>query len=199
MADLRGRLLLLREATGESQAELGRTLGAGQQTVWGWENGRVQPNWRMLVALADHYGVSVDYLVGRTDDPAPPRQAASRPPSLARWLREALVARRLTLAALAEAAAVPLAVLIEIQEGTASGVPPAHLRALARYIGAEEDDVLKMARQPQAPAANADTTGRVAASSLEGLTEHERRQVEDVIRGIRERRRELGDPEPGEP
>ena len=32
-----------------------------------WEKGRSEPDVSSLVALADFFGVSVDYLVGRTD------------------------------------------------------------------------------------------------------------------------------------
>lgn len=187
VAALQTRLRLLRTATGETQTALGQALGVGQRTVWGWESGRVKPDWEMLAALGDHFEVSVDYLIGRTDDPAPPRPASS--PPLARWLRERLVERRTSVRALADATQVPLPVLLQIQEGTADEVAPQHLRALARHLGAAEEEVLAMAPGLHVSDANADPLSRVAAAAAEGLTDEERRQVEALIRRMRGRSR----------
>jgi hypothetical protein len=126
----------------------------------------------------------VDYLIGRTDDPAPPRPARAAP-GLARWLRERLVERRMALRALADAAGVPLAVLLEIQEGTAAEVAPTHLRAMARHFGAREEDVLAMAPRVHERAANPDATGGGAAAAAGDLTDEERRRVEALLREMR--------------
>ena len=185
MAALQTRLRLLRTATGETQTLLGQALGVGQRTVWGWESGRVKPDWEMLAGLADHFQVSVDYLVGRTDDPTPPRPGGTT--GLTRWLRERLIERRMSLRALADATAVPLAVLLQIQEGTAAEVAPAHLGALARHLGADEAEVLALAPGLQGRVVNADARDGVAAASAADLTDDERRQVEAFLRRIRGR------------
>ncbi len=199
MADLLARLRMLRQATGETQTELGQAVGVGQQTVWGWESGRVKPDWQMLGALADHFQVSVDYLIGRTDDPMPPRPASAGVLDLTRWLRESLMARRVPLRAVADGTHVPLAVLLGIHEGTATDVSPIHVRALARYFGLSEEDALRMAPRLQNAGVNDDiVSAGIAADTARDLTDEERRQVEEVIRRIRQRRREGSDGADGE-
>ena len=190
MADLLARLRMLRQATGETQAELGTAVGVGQQTIWGWESGRVKPDWQMLGALADHFQVSVDYLIGRTDDPKPPRPAASDAPNLTRWLRESVLAKRVSLRDVSQGARVPMAVLLEIHEGSATDVSPVHLRALARHFDVAEADVLRMVPPGQSPGVNDDIlSAGIAADTARDLTDEERRQVEEVIRRIRRERR----------
>ena len=39
-----------------------------------YEYGKVVPSATILIALADYFDVSLDYLVGRSDDPTPPGQ-----------------------------------------------------------------------------------------------------------------------------
>ncbi len=63
------RLKSLREAAGLSQAKLATKLGVSQSTVGGWESGKREPNFNTTIRIADYFGVSVDYLLGRTDDP----------------------------------------------------------------------------------------------------------------------------------
>ncbi len=63
------RLKSLREATGLSQAKLAAELGVRQSTVGGWESGKREPNFNTTISIGDYFGVSVDYLLGRTDDP----------------------------------------------------------------------------------------------------------------------------------
>ncbi|MDR0571091.1 MAG: helix-turn-helix domain-containing protein [Clostridiales Family XIII bacterium] len=62
-------LKALRTARGDSQAELGVVLGVTKTQVSDIENGKVATSVERLVALADYFGVSLDYLVGRSDDP----------------------------------------------------------------------------------------------------------------------------------
>ncbi len=192
MTTLATRLRLLRTATGETQTSLGEAVGVGQRTVWGWESGRVKPDPEMLVRLADHFQVSTDYLLGRSEDPAPQRPGtASGAARLSRWLREAVIERRVSLRAVADATGVPLAVLLDLQGATATSVAAGHLRALARYLGSEEEEVLAMAPGPQhAPANDDGTPDGLAAASAADLTEDERRQVDELIRELRRRRRE---------
>lgn len=57
---------LLRE-TGESNAALGEAIGVSGETVRRWRKGD-QPKADELVRLADHFGVGVEYLLGRSDD-----------------------------------------------------------------------------------------------------------------------------------
>ncbi len=65
------RLASMRQQRGLSQAELARLLGIGQSTIAMYEKGRRLPEYRLLVRLADFFGVSTDYLLGRTDQAGP--------------------------------------------------------------------------------------------------------------------------------
>ena len=52
-----------------SQRALADIIGVSQQTVGSWEVGRTSPDNEMLKKLAAFFKVSVDYLLGRTDEP----------------------------------------------------------------------------------------------------------------------------------
>lgn len=62
------RLKELRESRGLSQADLARAIHTKQSTVAMWENGTNRPRNATLEKLANFFGVSTDYLLGRTDD-----------------------------------------------------------------------------------------------------------------------------------
>lgn len=58
----------LRISNGLSQVELAKTLNVSKQCVSNWENDNVLPSIDMLVKIADFFGVSTDYLLGRAPD-----------------------------------------------------------------------------------------------------------------------------------
>lgn len=62
------RLKELREATGLSQYSFAKQFGVAQSTVGSWEAGKREPNFATAQRLADFFNVSVDYLLGRTDE-----------------------------------------------------------------------------------------------------------------------------------
>ena len=67
------RLEDLRVDHDKTQIEIAEYLNMGRNVYWRYEKGiREIPTWA-VIKLADFYGVSTDYLLGRTDDPAPPR------------------------------------------------------------------------------------------------------------------------------
>ena len=69
------RIRQLREKQGMSQAALARTLGASNMAINLLENGTTRaPHIDRLIAIADLFNVSIDYLTGRTDDPTPAKQ-----------------------------------------------------------------------------------------------------------------------------
>jgi transcriptional regulator with XRE-family HTH domain len=73
------RLRTLRQRQGISQADLARALGASINAINMIECGQVKaPHIARLMAMADLFDVSLDYLVGMTDDPAPPRRPRPR-------------------------------------------------------------------------------------------------------------------------
>lgn len=55
----------LRQERGLNQEELGHRVGASKQSVSNWENGNIAPSIDLLIRLADFFGVSTDYLLGR--------------------------------------------------------------------------------------------------------------------------------------
>lgn len=71
------RLTELRD--GKTQSALAREIGVIQQTYARWELGDRQPKLQDLAALAAHFGVTTDWLLGLTDERGE-RQDCTRPP-----------------------------------------------------------------------------------------------------------------------
>ena len=63
------RLKQLREERQLSQVFLGIELGMNQNTISRYETGTREPSIKDLILIADYFHVSVDYLLGRTDNP----------------------------------------------------------------------------------------------------------------------------------
>ncbi|MBO6293827.1 MAG: helix-turn-helix transcriptional regulator [Selenomonas sp.] len=63
------RLTELRKARNLSQKQLASELNLSETGIQNYENGRRKPACEILIALADYFDVSIDYLVGRTDNP----------------------------------------------------------------------------------------------------------------------------------
>ena len=61
------RLKELRLERNISQQELGKLLNASKMAISHWENGHSEPSISQLIFLANYFGVTVDYLVGKTD------------------------------------------------------------------------------------------------------------------------------------
>lgn len=65
------RLREQREKKQMTQSELGKMLGVERATVSRYETGDREPDSEVIRRLAGFFGVSVDYLLGQTDDPRP--------------------------------------------------------------------------------------------------------------------------------
>ncbi len=63
------RLKQLREQRHISQVFLGMELGMSQNTISRYETGAREAGYDTLIAFADYFNVSVDYLLGRTNNP----------------------------------------------------------------------------------------------------------------------------------
>jgi DNA-binding XRE family transcriptional regulator len=61
------RLRELRTEHNLTQSALGEHIGIKAQAVNDMEHGRIKTTLDRAVALADHFNVSLDYLVGRSD------------------------------------------------------------------------------------------------------------------------------------
>lgn len=70
------RLRQIRDQRGFSQKYIALTLGVKAPSVSNWEHGKTEPTPENYAQLASLYGVSVDYLMGRTDDPTPQKVKA---------------------------------------------------------------------------------------------------------------------------
>ncbi len=60
----------LREKHGYTQLKVALDLNLNQNSISRYENGSREASYCMLIRFADYYGVSIDYILGRTDNPA---------------------------------------------------------------------------------------------------------------------------------
>lgn len=65
------RLRDIREDCDKTQAQMAKMLGCAQQTYSRYESEKAQMSYATLCQLADYFGTSVDYLLGRTDEKTP--------------------------------------------------------------------------------------------------------------------------------
>ena len=63
------RLKELRKKKGISQLRLATDLNTTQNTISRYETGEREPGVSELIKIADYFNVSVDYLIGRTENP----------------------------------------------------------------------------------------------------------------------------------
>ena len=63
------RLKELRKARGISQLKLAMDLNMNQNSISRYETGIREADYKTLIAFADYFDVSIDYLLGRTDNP----------------------------------------------------------------------------------------------------------------------------------
>ena len=72
VAGFEDRLKELRQQRGITQRELACYLNIAHSTVAQYETGKRMPDAEMLDALARYFGVTIDYLLGRSDYPLLP-------------------------------------------------------------------------------------------------------------------------------
>jgi transcriptional regulator with XRE-family HTH domain len=99
MALFSDRFKMLREQRGWTQDDAAERLGISRSTIAGYESGakaRV-PREDMLIKIADVFDVSIDYLLGRTDEPKAIATNDDNDPSISpeereflRWVEENL-------------------------------------------------------------------------------------------------------------
>ena len=65
------RIRELREEKRESQQKMAMLLNVSQTMISRYESGQAYPDVGMLITLAKHFGVSVDYLIGVSDSKLP--------------------------------------------------------------------------------------------------------------------------------
>lgn len=64
-SNLHNILRQLRKEQGKTQQELANILGVSQRVYSDYEAGKCSPSIETLIALADYFRVSIDFLVGR--------------------------------------------------------------------------------------------------------------------------------------
>lgn len=69
--DFGARLLSLRKEKGASQADVAEYIGLTVAAYQNYENGRREAGYDTISKLADFYGVTTDYLLGREPAPNP--------------------------------------------------------------------------------------------------------------------------------
>lgn len=63
------RIASLREKHSLTQEGLSTKLGITRASLSHYENNRREPDYDTIVSIANLFNVSIDYLIGRTDDP----------------------------------------------------------------------------------------------------------------------------------
>ena len=61
------RIKLLREELGLKQDELAKALNISPSSIGMYETNKREPNNEITIKLADFFGVSTDYLLGKSD------------------------------------------------------------------------------------------------------------------------------------
>ena len=74
---------------GLTQHELGAEVEVSGSSIGMYESGRRHPDYDTLELIAEFFGVSTDYLLGRTDDPSPPDKPGEYDPNAPDWFDHA--------------------------------------------------------------------------------------------------------------
>ena len=81
------RLKELRTQSGETQAEVAKSLGITVPAYSNYEVDKRKPERDILNNLAKHYNVSMDYLIGETDSTSLPGEGIDLPPEIQKYFR----------------------------------------------------------------------------------------------------------------
>jgi transcriptional regulator with XRE-family HTH domain len=71
MPEFASRLREQRKLKGLTQKQIAAEFSVSESLWKSYENGSRTPTFDGLIAIADYFNVSIDYLVGRTDNPNP--------------------------------------------------------------------------------------------------------------------------------
>ncbi len=63
------RLRSLRKQKGLTQFQLAKKLNITQNSISRYETGEREASYKVLIAIADYFDVSIDYLLERTNNP----------------------------------------------------------------------------------------------------------------------------------
>lgn len=65
------RIKQLRKHKNLSQNELAKILNVHQTAISQWETGKTHPDMAQAIQMANYFSVSVDYILGRNEEPHP--------------------------------------------------------------------------------------------------------------------------------
>lgn len=117
------RITAIRKSQKLSQEKFGELFNVSQRTVAFWEAGARAPSYSVLTEIADKCGVTVDYLLGRSDTPAP-EPTAKKPAAEDDGLMESTIER---IKSLPEPVLLKLLDLLDAVQGyqSSGSAPPA--------------------------------------------------------------------------
>lgn len=69
MPNISDRLQELQKQSGILKKDIAQAVGLSIMGYYRYERGEREPSMSTLIALADYFDVSIDYLVGRTNNP----------------------------------------------------------------------------------------------------------------------------------
>lgn len=81
------RLRYLIKQSKSTQKEIATALGLSQQRFNYYANGQREPDSETLCSIADYFGVTVDYLLGREETPVPETQDGSEDREIREYLQ----------------------------------------------------------------------------------------------------------------
>ena len=84
------RLKALRKDRKETQDDIARLLHVGRTTVGEYERGNIRPPMDKMKVLADHFEVSVDYLMGNTNFQTPEERHEEAPHDISKAMKKIL-------------------------------------------------------------------------------------------------------------
>jgi len=67
--DFPSRLRRLRDKSGLKRYKLSDFCGLSPDSIRKYERGEIEPTLKSLESIANFFNISVDYLIGRSDDP----------------------------------------------------------------------------------------------------------------------------------
>ena len=123
------RLRELREASNMTQEEVGKLIGGNGRTIYTYESGIATPSLDNLSILADYFGVTIDYMMGRESgsiDSVRTYEAES----FGRRIGELREERHLTKKELAEKACISQEYLSMIESGKKNPTMPVVVQLL---------------------------------------------------------------------
>lgn len=88
--NLGDQLRQLRNIKKVNQSEVAEFLNIDRSTYGKYETGDSSPDYDKLIKLADYFGVSIDYLLGRTDIKKAPETIAAHREGEGDWTEEEL-------------------------------------------------------------------------------------------------------------